>query len=225
MFHDTEKEREEDLLDWVVCALDIDESAMEDEQDGEWKTARISRKGKEKPVEENEIQEGEKKKMHTSKDGAECNEKKRSSDSLYPSRMNINSSFDRAYASTNVQSNSGKEKGEKVRVFKPNLGFNVTKTMRSEDSRVILVRPIGVEVCTFTTNPVALAQGIAAVMGVIKGIRRSVNMEDVKASAECGSSELLSVRRLPREGFFSRKQSIKLFIELPKVQTDFSIQV
>ncbi|KAF2346244.1 Endonuclease/exonuclease/phosphatase [Trinorchestia longiramus] len=73
---------------------------MEDEQDGECKTTRISRKIKEKPVEESEIQEGGKKKMHTSADGAE------------------------------------------------------------EDSKGILVRPIGMEAHTFTSDPVALAQGI-----------------------------------------------------------------
>ncbi|KAF2344082.1 Endonuclease/exonuclease/phosphatase [Trinorchestia longiramus] len=33
--------------------------------------------------------------------------------------------------------------------------------------------------------------------GVIKGIHQSVNVEDIKASADCGSSELLSVTRLP----------------------------
>ncbi|KAF2350992.1 Endonuclease/exonuclease/phosphatase [Trinorchestia longiramus] len=48
----------------------------------------------------------------------------------------------------------------KSRVSKPNLGLNVTKTMRSEDSKVILVRPIGIEAHTFTSDPVALAQGI-----------------------------------------------------------------
>ncbi|KAF2349965.1 Longin domain [Trinorchestia longiramus] len=52
MLHDAEKERKENLLDWVACASDIDESAMEDEQDGGWKTTRNSWKKKEKPVEE-----------------------------------------------------------------------------------------------------------------------------------------------------------------------------
>ncbi|KAF2361619.1 Zinc finger CCHC-type [Trinorchestia longiramus] len=200
MLHDVEKEREEDLLDWVACASDIDESAIEDEQDGEWKTIRNSRKRKGKPVEESESQEGGKKKLHTSADGAECNVKERSYDNLCPSRVNRNASLGRADASTNAQSNSGKEKGEKGRAFKPNLGFNVTKTMRSEDSIVILVRPIGMEARTFTTDPVALAKGIDAVMGSHQGdhLHQSVNVEDFKVSADCGSSELLSVARLPR---------------------------
>ncbi|KAF2349896.1 hypothetical protein FHG87_019346 [Trinorchestia longiramus] len=107
-----------------------------------------------------------------------------------------------------------KEKKEKGKVFKPNLGFNVTKTMRSEDSKVILVRPIGVEACMFTTDPVALVQGIVKRLGkwtvncsqpvsqmqswgVIKEIDPSVNVGDIKASADCGSSELLSVTHLP----------------------------
>ncbi|KAF2362611.1 hypothetical protein FHG87_006637 [Trinorchestia longiramus] len=34
-------------------------------------------------------------------------------------------------------------------------------------------------------------------MGVIKGIHPSVNVEDIKASADCGSSELLSITHLP----------------------------
>ncbi|KAF2348452.1 Zinc finger CCHC-type [Trinorchestia longiramus] len=218
------------------------------------KTTRNSRKRKEKPVEESEIQEGGKKKMHTSADGAEGSEKERPYDNLCPSRVNRNPSLHRAEASTSALSNSGREKGEKGRVSKPNLGFNVTKTMRSEDSKVILVRPIGMEAHTFTSDPVALAQGIGespfkmiqkshirgnkrgnlvtfeleeatigkltsllAVKrlckwtvncsqpvshmqswGVIKGIHPSVNVEDIKASADYGSSELLSVTRLPR---------------------------
>ncbi|KAF2359307.1 HTH CenpB-type DNA-binding domain [Trinorchestia longiramus] len=76
--------------------------------------------------------------------------------------VNISSSFDRADAGTNVQSKSGKEKGEKGRVFKLNLGFNVTKTLQSEDNKVILVCPIGVEAHTFTTEPGALVQGIGS---------------------------------------------------------------
>ncbi|KAF2368422.1 Zinc finger CCHC-type [Trinorchestia longiramus] len=135
MLHDVEKEREEDLLDWVTCASDIDGSAMEDEQDGEWKTTRNSWKRKEKPVEESEIQEGGKKKMHTSADGVEGSEKEKPYDNLCPLIVNKNLSFDRADASTSAQSNSLKEKGEKGRVLKPNLGFNKTKTMRSEDSK------------------------------------------------------------------------------------------
>ncbi|KAF2355763.1 Reverse transcriptase domain [Trinorchestia longiramus] len=126
MLHDVEKEREEDLLDWVACASDIDESAMEDEQDGEWKTTRNSRKRKEKPVEESEIQEGGKKNMHPSADGAE-------------------------------------------------------------------VKRLG----KWTVNcsqPVSQMQS----WGVIKRIHPSVNVEDIKASADCGSSELLSVTRLPQ---------------------------
>ncbi|KAF2344311.1 Zinc finger CCHC-type, partial [Trinorchestia longiramus] len=230
MLHDVEREREEDLLDWVACASDIDESAIEDEQDGEWKTIRNSWKGKGKPVEESERQEGGKKKMHTSADGAECNVKERSNDNLCPSGVNKNASLERADASTNAQSNSGKEKGEKGRAFKPNLGFNVTKTMQSEDSKVILVRPIGMEARTFTTGPVALAKGIAVERlgkwtgncsqpvsqmqswGVIKGIHQSVNVEDIKASADCGSSELLSVARLPRysEGIKEESSAVKL---------------
>ncbi|KAF2344008.1 Zinc finger CCHC-type [Trinorchestia longiramus] len=227
MLQDVEKEREEDLLDWVACASDIDESAMEDEQDGEWKTARNSRKRKEKPVEESEIQEGGKKKMHTSAVGAENSEKEKPCDNVCLSRVNRNLSFDRADASTSAQSNSLREKGEKGRVPKPNLGFNITKTMRSDDSKVILVRPIGMEAHTFTSDPVALAQGIDEATigkltsllavkrlgkwtvncsqpvsqmqswGVIKGIHQSVNVEDIKASADCGSSELLSVACLP----------------------------
>ncbi|KAF2353868.1 Zinc finger CCHC-type [Trinorchestia longiramus] len=252
MLHDVEREREEDLLDWVASASDIDESAMEDEQDGEWKTIRNSRKRKGNPVEESESQEGGKKKMHTSADGAECNVKERSNDNLCPSGVNRNVSLERADASTNAQSNSGKEKGEKGRAFKPNLGLNVTKTMQSEDCKVILVCPIEMEACTFTTDPVALAKGIGespfkiiqkshirvnkrvnlvafeleatidkltsllAVKrlgkwtincsqlvsqmqscGIIKGIHQSVNVEDIKASADCGSSELLSVVCLP----------------------------
>ncbi|KAF2349795.1 hypothetical protein FHG87_019450 [Trinorchestia longiramus] len=216
MLHDMEREREEHLLDWVACASDVDESAIEDEQDG----------------------------------------------------VNRNASLERADASTNAQSNSGKEKGEKGRAFKPNLGFNVTKTMGSEDSKVILVRPIGMEARTFTTDPVALAKGIGespfkiiqkshirvnkrgnlvafeleeatigklksllAVKrlgqwtvncsqpvsemqswGVIKGIHQSVNVEDIKASADCGSSELLSVARLPRYsgGIKEESSAVKL---------------
>ncbi|KAF2347025.1 Zinc finger CCHC-type [Trinorchestia longiramus] len=267
MLQHVEKEREEDLLDWVACASDIDESAMEDEQDGEWKTARNSRKRKEKPVEESEIQEGEKKKMHTSAVGAEDSEKEKPCD-VCPSRVNRNLSFDRADASTSAQLNSLREKGEKGRVPKPNLGFNITKTMRSEDSKVILVRPIGMEAHTFTSDPVALARGIGespfeviqkthirvnkrgnlvafeldeatigkltsllAVKrlgkwtvncsqpvsqmqswGVIKGIHQSVNVEDIKASADCGSSELLSVARLPRYsgGIKEESSAVKL---------------
>ncbi|KAF2343366.1 Zinc finger CCHC-type [Trinorchestia longiramus] len=263
MLHDVEKEREEDLLDWIACASDIDESAMEDEQDGEWKTARNSRKRK-----ESEIQEGGKKKMHTSADGAEGSEKEKPYDNVCPSRMNRNLSFDRADASTSAQSNSRREKREKGRVPKPNLGFNITKTMRSEDSKVILVRPIGMEAHTFTSDPVALAQGIGespfiviqkthirvnkrgnlvafeleeatigkltsllAVKrlgkwtvncsqpvsqmqswGVIKGIHQSVNVEEIKASADCGSSELLSVARLPRYsgGIKEESSAVKL---------------
>ncbi|KAF2359331.1 Zinc finger CCHC-type [Trinorchestia longiramus] len=171
MLHDVEREREEDLLDWVACASDIDESAIEDEQDGEWKTTRNSRKRKGKPVLESDRQEGGKKKMHTSADGAECNVKERSNDNSCPSGVNRNASLERADTSTNSQSNSGKEKGEKGRAFKPNLGFNVTKTMRSEDSKVILVRPIGMEARTFTTDPVALAKGIARLPRYSGGIK------------------------------------------------------
>ncbi|KAF2345028.1 Reverse transcriptase RNA-dependent DNA polymerase [Trinorchestia longiramus] len=138
----------------------IDESAMEDDQDGEWRTTKNSRKRKEKPVEESEIQEGGKKKMHTSADGAEGSEKEKPYDNLCPSGVNRNQSFDRADASTSAQSNCLREKGEKGRVSKLKLGFNITKTMRSEDSKVILVRPIGMEAHTFTSDPVALAQGI-----------------------------------------------------------------
>ncbi|KAF2345424.1 hypothetical protein FHG87_023820, partial [Trinorchestia longiramus] len=243
MLHDVEKEREEDVLDWVACASDIDECAMEDEQDGEWRTTRNSRKRKEKPVEESEIQEGGKKKMHTSAEGAED-------------------------ASTSALSNSLREKGEKGRVSKPNLGFNITKTMRSEDSKVILEPQIGMEAHTFTSDPVALAQGIGespfkviqksqirvnkrgnlvayeleevtigkltsllAVKrlgkwtvncsqpvsqmqswGVIKGIHPSVNVEDIKTSADCGSSELLSVTRLLRYsgGIKEESSAVKL---------------
>ncbi|KAF2350001.1 Zinc finger CCHC-type [Trinorchestia longiramus] len=214
MLQDMEKEREEDLLDWVACASDIDESAMEDEQDGEWKTARNSRKRKEKPVEESEIQEGGKKKMHTSAVGAENSEKEKPCDNVCPSRVNRNLSFERADASTSAQSNSLREKGEKGRVPKPNLGFNITKTMQSEDSKVILVCPIGMEAHTFTSDPVALAQGIVKRLGkwtvncsqpvsqmqscgVIKGIHQSVKVKDIETSADCGSSELLSVARRP----------------------------
>ncbi|KAF2350879.1 Protein of unknown function DUF2362 [Trinorchestia longiramus] len=160
MLHDVEKEHEEDLLDWVACASDIDESAVEDDQDGEWKTTRNSRKRKEKSVEEREIQQGGKKKMHTSADGGKGSEKEKPYDNLCPSRVNRNLSFDRADASTSAQSSSLREKGEKGRVSKPNLGFNITKTMRSEDSKVILVCRIGMEAHTFTSDPVALAQGI-----------------------------------------------------------------
>ncbi|KAF2355696.1 hypothetical protein FHG87_013551 [Trinorchestia longiramus] len=191
--------------------------------------------------------------MHTSADGAEGSEKEKPCDNVCPSRVNRNLSFDRADASTSAQSNSLREKGEKGRVPKPNLGFNITKTMRSEDSKVILVRPIGMEAHTFTSDPVALAQGIGESSfkviqkthirvnkrgnlvafeleeatigkltsllpvkrlgkwtvncsqpvsqmqswGVIKGIHQSVNVEHIKASADCGSSELLSVARLP----------------------------
>ncbi|KAF2354116.1 hypothetical protein FHG87_015130 [Trinorchestia longiramus] len=249
MLQDVGKERE-DLLDWVACASDIDESAMEDEQDGEWKTARNSRKRKEKPVEESRY----KGPSQTLALDLSLSEKEKPCDNVCPSRVNRNLSFDRADASTSAQSNSLREKGEKGRVLKPNLGFNITKTMRSEDSKVILVRPIGMEAHTFTSDPVALAQGIGespfkviqkthirvnkrgnlvafeldkatigkltsllAVKrlgkwtvncsqpvsqmqswGVIKGIHQSVNVEDIKASADCGSSELLSVARLPR---------------------------
>ncbi|KAF2345485.1 Zinc finger CCHC-type [Trinorchestia longiramus] len=137
MLHDVEKEREEDLLDWVASASDIDESAMEDEQDEEWKTARNSRKRKGKPVEESESQEGGKKKMHTSGDGAECNVKERANDNLCPSGVNRNTSLERADASTNAQSNSGKEKAEKGRAFKPNLGFK-SGGIKEESSAVNL---------------------------------------------------------------------------------------
>ncbi|KAF2350740.1 Zinc finger CCHC-type [Trinorchestia longiramus] len=141
MLHNVEKEREEDLFDWVACASDIDESAMEDEQDGEWKTTRNSRKRKGKPVEESESQEGGKKKMHTSADGAES------------------------------------------------------------------VKRLG----KWTVNcsqPVSQMQS----WGVMKGIHPSVNVEDVKASADCGSSELLSVARLPRYsgGIKEESSAIKL---------------
>ncbi|KAF2346731.1 hypothetical protein FHG87_022513 [Trinorchestia longiramus] len=47
MLHDVEKEHEEDLLDWVAFASDINESAVEDDPDGEWKTTRNSRKRQE----------------------------------------------------------------------------------------------------------------------------------------------------------------------------------
>ncbi|KAF2352282.1 Endonuclease/exonuclease/phosphatase [Trinorchestia longiramus] len=163
---------------------------MEDEQDGEWKIARNSRKRKEKPVEESEIQEGGKKKMHTSADGAEGSEKEKPYDNLCPSRVNRNPSFDRADASTSAQSNSLREKREKGRVSKPNLGFNITKTMRLEDSKVILMQS----------------------GGVIKGIHLSVNVEDIKTSADCGSSELLSVTRLPRYsgGIKEESSAVKL---------------
>ncbi|KAF2363930.1 Zinc finger CCHC-type [Trinorchestia longiramus] len=268
MLHDVEKEREEDLLDWVACASDIDESAMKDEQDEEWKTTSNSRKKKEKPVEESESQEGGKKKMHTSADGAESSEKEKPYDNLYPSRVNRNPSFDRADANTNAQSNSLRDKGEKGRVSKPNLGFNITKTMQSKGSNMILVRPIGMEAHTFTSDPVALAQGngespfkviqkshirvnkrgnlvafeleeaaigkltsLLAVKklgkwtvncsqpvsqmqswGVIKGIHPSVNVEAIMASADCGSSELLSVTRLPRYsgGIKEESSAVKL---------------
>ncbi|KAF2344718.1 Zinc finger CCHC-type [Trinorchestia longiramus] len=145
--------------------------------------------------------------MHTSADGAEGSEKEKLCDNVCPSRVNRNLSFDRADASTSAQSNSLREKGEKGRVPKPNLGFNITKTMRSEDSNVILVRPIGMEAHTFISDPVALAQGIDAVMGVIKGIHQSVNVEDIKASGDCGSSELLSVARLLRYSGGIREES------------------
>ncbi|KAF2347038.1 Reverse transcriptase domain [Trinorchestia longiramus] len=59
---------------------------------------RNFQKRKEKPVEETQIQEEGKKKMHTSADGAERNEKEVSSNNLCPSRMNRNPSFDRAGA-------------------------------------------------------------------------------------------------------------------------------
>ncbi|KAF2344436.1 Zinc finger CCHC-type [Trinorchestia longiramus] len=281
MLQDVEKEREEDLLDWVACASDIDESAMEDEQDGEWKIARNSRKRKEKPVEESEIQERGKKKMHTSAVGAENSEKEKPCDNEYPSRVNRNLSFDRADASTSAQSNSMREKGEKGRVPKPNLGFNITKTMRSEDSKVILVRPIGMEAHTFTSDPVALAQGIGEYpfkviqkthirvnkrgnlvafeldeatigklssllavkrlgkwtvncsqpvsqmqsWGVIKGINQSVKVEDIKASADCGNSELLSVARLPRYSGGIKEESSAVKLGFARTQCPSHIYV
>ncbi|KAF2356554.1 Zinc finger CCHC-type [Trinorchestia longiramus] len=142
--------------------------------------------------------------------------------------------------------------------------------MQSEDSKVILVHPIGMEARTFTTNPVALAQGIGESLfkviqkshirvnkrdnlvafeleeatigngkltsllavkrlgkwtvnysqpvsqmqswGVIMGIHPSVNVEDIKTSADCGSSELLSVARLPRYsgGIKEESSAVKL---------------
>ncbi|KAF2349005.1 hypothetical protein FHG87_020237 [Trinorchestia longiramus] len=47
---------------------------------------------------------------------------------------------------------------------------------------------------------------------VIKGIHPSVNVEDIKASADCGSSELLSVTRLPRYsgGIKEESSAVKL---------------
>ncbi|KAF2365792.1 Ribonuclease H-like domain [Trinorchestia longiramus] len=78
-----------------LALIDIDESAIEDEQDGEWKTTRNSRKRKEKPVEESEIQEGGKKMQTVQKVM-----RKRPYDNLCPSKVNRNPSFDRADAST-----------------------------------------------------------------------------------------------------------------------------
>ncbi|KAF2348236.1 Reverse transcriptase domain [Trinorchestia longiramus] len=49
-------------------------------------------------------------------------------------------------------------------------------------------------------------------MGVIKGIHPSVNVEDIKASADCGSSELLSVTHLPQYsgGIKEESSAVKL---------------
>ncbi|KAF2351383.1 Zinc finger CCHC-type [Trinorchestia longiramus] len=44
-------------------------------------------------------------------------------------------------------------------------------------------------------------------MGVIMGIHLSVNVEDINASADCGSSELLSVTRLPRYSRGKKEES------------------
>ncbi|KAF2347237.1 Zinc finger CCHC-type [Trinorchestia longiramus] len=156
--------------------------------------------------------------MHTSADGAEGSEKEKPCDNVCPSRVNRNLSFDRADASTSAQSNSLREKGEKGRVPKLNLGFNITKTMRSEDSKLeeatigkltslLAVKRLG----KWTVNcsqPVSQMQS----WGVIKGIHQSVNVEDIKASADCGSSELLSVARIPRYsgGIKEESSAVKL---------------
>ncbi|KAF2348821.1 hypothetical protein FHG87_020424 [Trinorchestia longiramus] len=115
--------------------------------------------------------------------------------------MNRNSSFDRANC-TNVQSNVGKKKEEKHRVFKPSLGFNVAKTMQSEDSKVILVHPIGVEARTFSTNPVASAQGI-----------------------DCGSSELLSVTCLSWYSGGKKEESLAIKLGFAGTQSPSNIYV
>ncbi|KAF2345994.1 hypothetical protein FHG87_023250 [Trinorchestia longiramus] len=49
-------------------------------------------------------------------------------------------------------------------------------------------------------------------MEVIKGIHTSVNVEDIKVSADCGSCELLSVTRLPRytRGIKEESSAVKL---------------
>ncbi|KAF2343369.1 Zinc finger CCHC-type [Trinorchestia longiramus] len=130
---------------------------MEDEQDGEWKTARNSWKRKEKPVEESEIQEGGKKKMHTSADGAEA--------------------------------------------------FELEEATIGKLTSLLAVKRLG----KWTVNcsqPVSQMQS----WGVIKGIHTSVNVEDVKASADCGSGKLLSVTRLPwyNGGIKEESSAVKL---------------